>query len=71
MKTSLIVGIVLILLGVVSLAYQGITFTSKEKIVDIGPIEASKETKNRIPLPPIFGAVALVGGIALVVTAKK
>ena len=74
MKPIMLIGIVLIVLGVVALAYQGITYTSREKIIDIGPIHATADTKKTIPLSPILGGVALVGGIVLVISgirAKK
>jgi hypothetical protein len=64
-------GIVLIVLGVIALAYQGITYTTHKKILDIGPIQATKEEHNTIPLPPIVGGIALAGGIALLVTGSK
>ena len=67
MKPLMLMGIVLIGLGVVALAYQGITYTSREKIIDIGPIHATADTKKTIPLSPILGGVALVGGIVLVI----
>ena len=66
MKTASLVGIILIVLGIVSLAYQGITYTSHKKVVDIGPIHATADEHKTIPLPPILGGLALVGGIALV-----
>ena len=59
------IGVILIVLGLVALAYQGISYTTREKVVDIGPIEASKETKKTIPLPPVLGIVAVAGGIFL------
>jgi uncharacterized membrane protein HdeD (DUF308 family) len=59
------IGVILIILGLVALAYQGISYTTREKIVDLGPIEASKETKRTIPLPPVVGIVSIVGGIFL------
>jgi uncharacterized membrane protein len=62
----MIIGIVLIALGLVSLAYKGITYTTREKIIDIGPIQATQETEKTIPLSPILGGVALAGGIVLV-----
>ena len=71
MKPIIIVGILLIVLGVVALAYQGVSYTTREKIIDLGPIEASKETKKTIPMPPILGGLALAGGIALVVVGSK
>jgi uncharacterized membrane protein len=71
MKPIIIVGILLIVLGVVALAYQGVSYTTREKIIDLGPIEASRETKKTIPMPPILGGLALAGGIALVVVGSK
>ena len=60
-----IVGIILIIIGIVALAYQGITYTSRETILEVGPIKASADKEKRIPLPPILGGIALVGGVAL------
>jgi hypothetical protein len=59
------IGVILIVLGLVALAYQGISYTTREKVVDLGPIEASKETKRTIPLPPVVGIVSIAGGIFL------
>ena len=61
----IIIGIVLIAVGLVSLAYQGITYTSRETVLEVGPIKASAEKEKRIPLPPILGGIALAGGVAL------
>ena len=66
-----ILGIVLIVLGIISFAYQGISFTQKEKIIDIGPIEATKEEKKTIPLPPILGGLLVVGGIVVLVAGGR
>ena len=66
-----VIGIVLIVVGLVGLASGGLTYTTRESVVDIGPIHASREKSHNIPLPPIAGAVALIGGIALLVTGKK
>ena len=66
-----IVGIALIVLGIVALLYGGITYTKREKVLDLGPIEATTKTHETIPLPPVFGAIAIVGGIALMVVAGK
>ncbi len=71
MKTTSLLGFVLIILGVLALAYQGITYTTHKKVLDVGPIQATKEEQNTIPLPPIVGGLALVGGIALVVAGTK
>ncbi len=65
------IGIVLILLGIVGLAWGGFSFTQKEKAIDLGPIEVTKETTKSVPIPPLAGAASLVGGIALLATSKK
>jgi hypothetical protein len=70
-KPITLVGIALILLGIVAFAYQGITYTSREKVIDIGPLQASVDTKKTIPLPPILGGLLLAGGIVLVVVGAK
>src|SRR6266478_5410748 len=61
----IIIGIVLIAVGLVSLAYQGITYTSRETVVDLGPIKATADKQKTIPLPPILGGIGLAGGVAL------
>ncbi len=71
MKPVTLVGIVLIVLGALALAYQGITYTTREKVVDLGPIKASVDKRKTIPLPPILGAVALATGAVLVVVGYK
>jgi len=71
MKTTTIAGIVLILLGVVALMYQGITYTKTEKLLDFGPIHATTETQKTIPLPPVVGGLALVGGIVVLVLGER
>ena len=64
-------GAILIVLGLVGLVWGGFTYTAREKVVDIGPIHASRDKTNNIPLPPIVGALALVGGIALLAVGRK
>jgi hypothetical protein len=71
MKTALPLGFVLVIVGAIALAYQGITYTTHKKVLDIGPIEATKTEHKTIPLPPIVGGLALVGGIALIATARR
>ena len=66
-----IIGILLIVVGLVALAYQGITYTKSEKVLEVGPITATKETKKTIPLPPVLGGVALLGGIVLLVASSS
>ncbi|MGH7415877.1 MAG: DUF3185 domain-containing protein [Candidatus Rokuibacteriota bacterium] len=67
----LIVAIVLIAVGVVSLAYQGITYTTQEKVLEVGPIKATAEKERTIPLPPILGGLALAGGVVLLVIGAR
>ena len=71
MKPIMLVGIVLIIVGAIALGYQGITYTTREKVMEIGPIEATKKTEKTIPLSPIFGGVVLGAGIVLVITGIK
>jgi hypothetical protein len=66
-----IVGIVLIVIGIIALAYGGITYTTREKVVDIGPIEATAERQKTIPLPPLLGGLALAGGVALLIVGSR
>jgi len=71
MRPKIIIAIILIALGIGALAYQGITYTTREKVVDLGPIQVTAEKTKTFPLPPIVGAVALVGGIVLLVMGNK
>lgn len=71
MKTNQLVAIILIVIGIAALAYQGITYTTREKVVDLGPIHMTAERKKTIPLQPILGGVALLGGIALLVMGRN
>ena len=71
MRSTILLGIVLIILGVAALAYHGITYTTHEKVLKIGPVEATKEKTKTIPIPPLLGAVALAGGIVLVYVGSK
>ena len=64
-------GVILIVLGLLGLAWGGFTYTTQEKVVDIGPIHATREEKHNVPLPPILGALALIGGIVLLVVPRK
>ncbi len=71
MKITTLFGIILIALGVVAFGYQGITYTTTEKIIDIGPLKVTEEKSKTLPLPPIAGAIALVGGIVLLVVGNR
>lgn len=71
MKPQLTIGIILVALGIVALAYQGITYKTQEKAIDLGPLQVTAEKTHTIPLPPVLGAIALVGGILLLATAGR
>ena len=71
MRILMVFGIILILLGIVSLATSGFSFKSREKVLDVGPIEATAEKERRVNIPPVLGVVALVGGIAMVIAGGK
>jgi hypothetical protein len=70
-KTATIIGILLIVVGIVSLAYQGITYTQREEAVDLGAIVVATEEKKTIPLPPILGGLALAGGVVLILAGGR
>ena len=71
MKTITLLGIALIVLGLAALAYQGFTYTTRETVIDIGPIKATADREKTIPLPPILGIVAVVGGVALMIAGSR
>ena len=71
MKTNLLVGLALIVLGIISLAYQGIRYTKHERVVDIGPIHATHDERKTIPLPPVIGVILLVGGVVLIARDRR
>ncbi|MBA4391760.1 MAG: DUF3185 domain-containing protein [Syntrophus sp. (in: bacteria)] len=71
MRPMIIIAIVLIALGIVAFAYQGITYTTREKVVDLGPIQVTAEKTKTLPLPPIAGAIALISGVVLLVVGIK
>jgi hypothetical protein len=70
-KPTVLFGIVLIIVGVVVFAYQGIAYTTRENLVELGPVQANVETKKTMALPPILGACILAGGIVMVVAGTK
>jgi hypothetical protein len=65
MKGTVLAGILLVVLGVFALAYQGFTYTKQKKVIDLGPIQATTKTEEHVPLPPILGGAAIVGGALL------
>jgi uncharacterized membrane protein len=71
MRAYAVIGVFLVLLGVVALAYQGITYTTRETVLDLGPLHATRERTNTVPLPPLLGGMALIGGVVLIVLGAK
>jgi hypothetical protein len=71
MKIATFAGIVLVILGIVSFAYQGITYTTQKKVLDIGSIHATADQTHLIPLPPIVGGLLLVGGVVLLASGSR
>jgi drug/metabolite transporter (DMT)-like permease len=71
MKPVPLLAIILIVIGVIALAYGGFNFTTKEKVAEIGPLKVEKNKTHSVPLSPILGALALVGGVALLVVGRR
>ena len=64
-------GVILVVLGVLALVYQGFSYTTQKKVLDVGPIQATKEEHHTVPPPPILGALALIGGVVILVSDRK
>jgi uncharacterized membrane protein YidH (DUF202 family) len=71
MRTPLIIGVVLIVAGVVALAYGGVSYTTREEVIDVGPLEVAKEERRTFPIPPVAGGALLVGGLVLVILGAR
>jgi drug/metabolite transporter (DMT)-like permease len=71
MKPMTIAGVVLVVLGVVALVYQGVTYTSHETVLDIGPLHATADRQRTLPLPPVLGIAAVIGGAVLLVAGGR
>ena len=71
MKPMTIAGAMLVLLGVLALAYQGVNYTTRETIIDIGPLQATADRERTLPLPPVLGIAALVGGVLLLISRAR
>jgi hypothetical protein len=71
MKSSALAGVVLIVLGLAGLVYQGITYTSRETVLDVGPLHATADRQKTLPLPPILGIVAIAGGVVLLIASAR
>ena len=66
-----LIGIILIIVGVLALVYQGIQYTTREKIIDIGPIKVTADTKKTIPVAPVAGGIALAAGIVMIILDRR
>jgi hypothetical protein len=71
MKPMSIAGVLLLVLGLGALVYQGITYTSRETVIDVGPIHATTDREKTLPLPPVAGIVAVAGGVVLLLVAGR
>jgi len=71
MKPMTIAGVMLVLLGVLALAYQGVSYTTRETVIDIGPVQATADRERTLPIPPVLGIVALVGGVVLLISGAR
>ena len=71
MNGRTLVALILVIIGILALVYQGFTYTTQKKVLDVGPIQATKEEHHTVPLPPVLGAIALVGGILVFVTGRR
>ena len=71
MKLATLIGAALVVVGIIALVYGGISYTKEETIIDVGPIEATAETRERIPLPPIVGGVAVAAGVVLLIAGAR
>ena len=71
MKPLAIAGVVLVVLGILALVYQGVNYTSRETVIDIGPLHATAERQRTLPLPPVAGIAAVAGGVALLVAGMR
>jgi uncharacterized membrane protein YidH (DUF202 family) len=71
MRPAGIIGIILIIIGVIALAYGGFSYTKREKVIDAGPLQVSADKQKTVPLPPILGGLCLAGGIVLLITGSR
>ena len=71
MKGITLAGIVLVVLGALALAYQGFSYTREKSVVDLGPIHATVDSKERVPLPPVVGGLALAAGVVLLLMGAR
>lgn len=70
MSGKMMLGVALIAIGVIALVYQGFSYTTEKKVLDIGPIQATKQEHHSVPIPPIIGVIALISGVAVLATGR-
>ena len=71
MRSIAVVGVLLVVLGLAALAYQSITYTSRETVIDIGPVHATADRERMLPLPPVLGVAAVAGGVMLLIAGVR
>lgn len=71
MSGKTVLALVLIVIGIVAFVYQGFSYTTRKKVVDIGPIQATREERHDVPIPPVLGAIALIGGIVVLLSGRR
>lgn len=71
MNGRTMIALVLVIIGILALVYQGFSYTTQKKVLDVGPIQATKEEHHSVPLPPVLGVIALVGGILVLITGRR
>ena len=71
MSGRTVLALILIVIGIVAFVYQGFSYTTRKKVVDIGPIQATREERHDVPIPPVLGAIALVGGIVVLLSGRR
>ena len=71
MNGRTVIALILVIIGILAMVYQGFTYTTQKKVLDVGPIQATKEQHHTVPLPPVLGAIALVGGILILVAGRR
>lgn len=71
MNGRTVIALILVIIGILALVYQGFSYTTQKKVLDVGPIQATKQEHHTVSLPPVLGAIALVGGIIVLVTGRR
>jgi len=66
MNGRILLGVALIVIGTITLVYQGFTYTTRKKVLDIGPVQATKEERRTIEVPPVIGIIAVISGVAVI-----